>query len=56
MEVSRSRSTRWRPEDAVSLENVNGSMTAVLPATLDGDVQLSTVNGRVRSDFPIGRR
>ena len=41
------------PEDRVDIENVNGSATAVLPPSLEGDVQLSTVNGRVRSDFPI---
>jgi hypothetical protein len=41
------------PGDRVILENVNGSTTAVLPAGLDGSVQLSTVNGRARSDFPL---
>ena len=41
------------PEDRVVIESVNGNATAVLPSSLDGDVQLSTVNGQVRSDFPI---
>jgi Putative adhesin len=41
------------PGDAVVLESVNGSMTAKLPPSLEADVQLSTVNGHVRSDFPI---
>jgi len=41
------------PEDTVVLESVNGSMTAIMPATLDGDVELKTVNGGVRSDFQI---
>lgn len=40
-------------EDEVTLESVNGNMTAVLPSSLEGDVQLATVNGSVRSDFPI---
>ena len=41
------------PADSVSLESVNGNMTALLPADLEGDVDLRTVNGRVRTDFPI---
>lgn len=41
------------PEDKVILRSVNGNATAVLPAGLDGSVQLSTVNGTVSSDFPI---
>lgn len=41
------------PEDRVILRSVNGSATAVLPADIQGSVQLSTVNGTVRSDFPI---
>jgi putative adhesin len=41
------------PDDQVVLESVNGSMTAVLPSTLEAEVQLSTVNGSVKSDFPI---
>jgi Putative adhesin len=41
------------PDDRVVLESVNGSMTAILPPSLEADVQLSTVNGRVKSDFPI---
>jgi hypothetical protein len=41
------------PDDPVSLETVNGNMTALLPANLEGEVELATVNGRVRSDFPI---
>ena len=41
------------PGDRVVVRSVNGNARAVLPATLDGDVQLSTVNGTVTSDFPI---
>ena len=40
-------------DDPVVLEGVNGSMTAVLPADLEADVQLSTVNGGIRSDFAV---
>ena len=40
-------------DDPVVLEGVNGSMTAVLPAALEADVQLSTVNGGIRSDFAV---
>jgi hypothetical protein len=41
------------PDDELTLQSVNGSMTAVVPADFEGEVQLSTVNGGVRSDFPI---
>lgn len=41
------------PDDPVVLESVNGSMTAIVPATLDGDVSLKTVNGGVRSEFSM---
>jgi hypothetical protein len=41
------------PEDAVVLQSVNGSMTAIMPPSLEGDVELKTVNGGVRSDFSI---
>ena len=40
-------------DDPVLLEGVNGSMTATLPANLEADVQLSTVNGGIRSDFAV---
>jgi hypothetical protein len=40
-------------DDPVVLEGVNGSMTAVLPSDLEADVQLSTVNGGIRSDFAV---
>ena len=42
-----------RPDDQVVLRTVNGNMTAMLPADLEGEVELTTVTGRVRSDFPI---
>ena len=40
-------------DDPIVLEGVNGSMTAVLPADLEADVKLSTVNGWIRSDFAV---
>lgn len=40
-------------DDPIVLEGVNGSMTAVLPGDLQADVQLSTVNGGIRSDFAV---
>ena len=40
-------------DDPIVLEGVNGSMTAVLPGNLQADVQLSTVNGGIRSDFAV---
>ena len=40
-------------EDEVALEGVNGSITAVLPADLEADVDLRTVNGGIRSDFTV---
>ena len=39
--------------DAMSFSSVNGSVHLTLPASFDADLQMSTVNGRVRSDFPI---
>ena len=40
-------------DDPIVLEGVNGSMTAVLPADVEAQVQLSTVNGGIRSDFAV---
>jgi len=40
-------------DDEVALEGVNGSVTAVLPPDLEADVQLSTINGGIRSDFAV---
>jgi DUF4097 and DUF4098 domain-containing protein YvlB len=34
-------------------QSVNGSVNVLLPADLKADVDLSTTNGSVRSDFPI---
>jgi hypothetical protein len=41
------------PEDSILLESVNGSATATVPPDFEAEVQLSTVNGGVRSDFPV---
>lgn len=39
--------------EAMTFASVNGTVTLTLPASFDADVSVSTVNGRVRSDFPI---
>jgi hypothetical protein len=39
--------------DDMSFSSVNGTVSLTLPASFDADLQMSTVNGRVRSDFPI---
>lgn len=41
------------PDDPITLESVNGSTTAVVPEDFEAEVRLSTVNGDVRTDFPI---
>jgi DUF4097 and DUF4098 domain-containing protein YvlB len=40
------------PGAGVSLESVNGSVTALLPPAADAALSLSTVNGHLTSDFP----
>lgn len=37
----------------LEFETVNGSITAYVPATFQGDVELETVNGSLTTDFPI---
>jgi hypothetical protein len=39
--------------DSIRLSTSNGSIHAMLPATLQGTFDLSTVNGVVQSDFPL---
>jgi hypothetical protein len=41
------------PDDGISVETVNGAITAKLPPNTQGLVELSTVNGSVQSDFPL---
>jgi hypothetical protein len=38
--------------DTLAFKSVNGSVTLSLPAGLDADVEGSTVNGAIQSDFP----
>ena len=38
---------------AVSLFTVNGPVTAELPARLDADVEATTVNGAITTDYPL---
>lgn len=39
--------------DGGSFKTVNGEITLRLPATVNADVHLASVNGRIRSDFPL---
>lgn len=39
--------------DSISLRTTNGDVHAALPSGLTGHLELSTVNGDIRSDFPI---
>ena len=41
---------------SVELKTVNGSVTALLPPSVDADVALQTTNGRATSDFPLAMR
>jgi hypothetical protein len=40
-------------DDAITVETVNGGVSAKLPPGTQGQVELSTVNGSVETDFPI---
>lgn len=44
------------PGATVALATTNGSVDALVPAALDAEVDLSTVNGRVASDLPLADR
>ena len=37
----------------LAFESVNGSVTVAMPASLGAEVEMSTVNGRVNTEFPI---
>ncbi len=41
------------PGAGLKLGSVNGSVTAMVPPTMDGDLDLSTTNGRVVTDLPV---
>lgn len=41
------------PDDNIAIETVNGGVTAKVPASTEGVVELSTVNGELQSDFPL---
>jgi hypothetical protein len=41
------------PGAELEAETVNGSVTALAPASLAGDVELATVNGSARTDFAL---
>lgn len=41
------------PGTELEAETVNGSVTALAPSSLQGEVDMATVNGSVRTDFPL---
>jgi len=41
------------PTAELDAETVNGTVTALAPASLAGDIELSTVNGSARTDFAL---
>ncbi len=41
------------PTDSVELSTANGNVRAELPANIDGNFDLRTTNGTVKSDFPL---
>jgi hypothetical protein len=47
------RMTTVRGANRLEYSSVNGSVEITLPADLKADVELTTMNGAVRSDFPI---
>jgi hypothetical protein len=42
--------------DSLEFETVNGSITLTLPEKIDADLNASTVNGQIRTDFPLAVR
>src|SRR6266702_2954377 len=49
----RARMRAFADTGEVSLFTVNGTATAELPARLDADVEASTVNGSINTDYPL---
>ncbi|HEU5262793.1 MAG TPA: DUF4097 family beta strand repeat-containing protein [Gemmatimonadales bacterium] len=49
----RARMSAFGDTGDVSLFTVNGSASAELPARLDADVEASTVNGAIHTDYPL---
>jgi len=45
--------TAFQETDAIRLKTTNGNATLRLPAMIRADVHASTVNGSVRTDFPL---
>jgi hypothetical protein len=43
----------YRPTQDMRFNTVNGSVVVELPDAVDADVELSTVNGRFTTDFPV---
>ncbi|MDE3152776.1 MAG: hypothetical protein KGL93_11070 [Gemmatimonadota bacterium] len=44
---------RYHPTQDMRFNTVNGSVVVELPNDVDADVELSTVNGRFTTDFPV---
>jgi hypothetical protein len=47
------RIDRLTGDDDLEFNTVNGSVTVTLPADFNGEVNMTTVNGRFRTDFPV---
>jgi hypothetical protein len=47
------RIDRLTGDDDLEFNTVNGSVTVTLPADFTGEVNMTTVNGRFRTDFPV---
>jgi hypothetical protein len=47
------RIDRLTGDDDLEFNTVNGSVTVTLPADFSGEVNMTTVNGRFRTDFPV---
>lgn len=45
--------SRFDSGSSVSLETVNGSLELTIPAGSDADLEVETVNGRIRNDFGL---
>ena len=50
----RARMRTFGDTGAVSLFTVNGPVTAELPPQLDADVEATTINGSINTDYPLG--
>jgi len=49
-------SERLAPGQTLEIKTVNGSLTVTLPDTASTEVKARTVNGDIRTDFPLAVR